>query len=687
MPEITTDKIDVTLEEASKKDIQSIEEAPESFGSWLNLELSEEKLQTITDRILEEINNIEEDRAPWYEKVKQYRNMYNQKVKETSLPFSGSFNLCVPLSNKIIDACVSQTEEAFEDVDPKWVIQMPPDKNLADSKTIQEKALDYFSDTEMDFRQDWNKVYHDAYLLGTGWMCMTFKREFTKVRDYVEYKDLASFQKDYPKDWFKYKKYIDKLSKGETVSLVVEYNQEMYRSPKPEHVEWEDVYVPVKTNGLEGMLKSRLIARYVPKRWEEIYIDETRGDYIKGKAEKLRTKEGDNGMPEIDPEYLKKTYDTFEVQYFVDIDDDNVEERCLFNIEKEHRLCLRAIRYPYNHNHPYIIPYYIQTNLEGIYQAGMGEKLINLNIALNAVLNHTLNSSVIANSLSLKVRSGTDAVRALYEHQWYPGSILELMNVDDVQQFNFATPNLSSLLNLFSIIERFGEDISGMSNYVFGQESSQDPTAPASKTLALMQRSEIKLRSYIKCLKRSNNEAGYQALRLIYQYVPKSTLAQILGIDEAKITQVFQYPLKAITQASGFAIEKIFAKKDNMEFIQMLLKDPLISGDPKRRVTAYRLMANDWGSNWDKKVDTPVEKDQEGKAVTYLVPAVEEIQQHEQEAQQAELAKKQEVITKAVHGVLDQGGTPEQAQEVAHDALSHYDMLKQQPPQPQKGGK
>ena len=102
MPEITSDKIDVVLEDATKKDIQSIEEAPESFGSWLNLELSEEKLQTITDRILEEINNIEEDRVPWYEKVKQYRNMYNQKVKETSLPFSGSFNLCYHKDTEVL---------------------------------------------------------------------------------------------------------------------------------------------------------------------------------------------------------------------------------------------------------------------------------------------------------------------------------------------------------------------------------------------------------------------------------------------------------------------------------------------------------------------------------------------------------------------------------------------------------
>ena len=669
----------VVLETFSKKEIAKMEELPQSFGSWLNLNLSSEKLQTIVDNIISEIDEIEEARKPRYEKVKQYRNQYDQIVQDTSLPFPGSMNLCVPLTTKNVDACVSQTEEAFEDVDPKWAIMTPPDKNLIEARDTQEKILDYYSDTEMEDSAAWTKVYHDAFLLGTGWLGMVFKREFIKVRDYVEYDSLDKFKIDYPDDWVKYPKYVEKLSMGQAIKLVVEYNQEVCRSAKPEHCKWEDVYVPLGTEGLEGMLKARIIARYVPKRWEEIYIDETRGDYIKGVSEQLKKKAGADGKmsEDIDPEYLKKTYDTYEVQYFVDIDDDNIEERCLFNIEVEHKLGLRAIRYPYNHGRPYVIPYYIQTNESGIYQKGMGEKLQNLNIALNAILNHTLNASIIANSLSLKVRSGSDAVRALYEHQWYPGSILELMNPDDVQQFNFATPNLSSLINLFGLVERFGGDISGIINYSVGQESADDPQAPASKTIALMRKAEIKLRSYIKCLKRSNNEAGYQALRLIYQFVPKQRIAKILGMEEAKVSEMFQYPLKAITQSSGFAIEKLFEKRDNMEMLDILMKDPIIASDPKRRVTGYRILAKDWGSNWDKKIE-------------YIVPTVAEIARDEQQAARDSIIKKQEFIKRAVQEALDQGATPEEARTIAMRASETQDMLSQQQAaqnQPPQGAK
>lgn len=660
-------KKDIDISLASEKEIQD--------KTWLDINLDEDELKIVVNKILAEIDKIEEDRAPILSQIKQYRNQYDQVVEETSMPFPGSFNLCVPATPKVVDACVSQTEEAFEDVDPKWTIQTPPDKNLIPARDLQEKTLDYYSDAEMEDTEAWQKVYHDAFLLGNGWLALPYKREYMRIRDFVEYSSIEQFQKDFPSDFLKYPKYLEDLAQGKIVKMVVEYNQEIMASPKPEHIEWEDVYVPINTNGLQGMLKSRIVARYVAMRWEEIKIEEEEKNYIKGVSEDLKYKVGNDGSPQadIDPEYMKKIFDTFEVIYFVDIDGDGIEERCLFNIEKSHKKCLRAIRYPYNHNRPYITPYCIQWTRKGIYQPGLGEKLQSLNIALNAILNHTLNASIIANSLSLKVRQGTDAVRALYEHQWYPGSVLELMNLDDVQQFTFNTPNLSSLINLFAIVERFGEDVSGIVNYALGQESQEDPQAPASKTIALMRKSEIKLRRYIKSLKKSNNEVGYQALRLIYQYVPKSRIAKIFGIAENMVTALFQYPLKAITQSSGFAIEKMFEKRDNQQMSQMLLQEPLVAQDPIRRLRLYRINAKDFGSNWDKKIEL-------------VLPSEEEVLQKQQEAKRQADEKKMNVVRQAAQAILEQGGTEEEARQAGMMASQRYDALLQQQGQNQPQG-
>ena len=99
----------IEVKKADDKIVEQLEEKILSAGSWLDLNLSEEKLQEITNNILEEIESIEGERKPIENKIKQYRNQYDQIVEESSLPFSSGFNLCVPTTAKNIDACVSQT--------------------------------------------------------------------------------------------------------------------------------------------------------------------------------------------------------------------------------------------------------------------------------------------------------------------------------------------------------------------------------------------------------------------------------------------------------------------------------------------------------------------------------------------------------------------------------------------------
>ena len=644
---------------------EGMEDKPLSFGNWLKLNLSDDKKKEITENILKQIQSIVDDRQGWEEKVAMYRNSYAGEMEETSIPFAGCFNLNVPIITKYQDACVSQTEEAFEDVDPKWTIELPYNKSLEKYVETQERILDYYSDTEMEDSDVWTKIYHDAFLLPCGWGGMVYKREVERIRTKRTYKDVKSFQRDFPDDYKDYPNYIKKLETGKVVEIIAEYNQEMSRSPRPEHYEWEDIVVPLETDGLLGMKKARIIARRIPMKWEEIATLEQEGDYNAGVSDELRysAEIGKDETKVIDPDYMKREYTTWEVTYFVDIDDDGQEERCMFNIAEDHRLCMRDIRYPYDHHRPYIIPFYIQKTRVGIYQPAMGEKLMHVNIAANATLNNTLNASTIANSLSLKVRSGTDAVRALYEHRWYPGSILELSHLDDVDQFQFGTPNLAGLINLFAIIERFGEDVSGIVNYQVGKESPDDPTAPASKAFALMRKAEIKLRRYIKCLKRSNNEMGYQALRLIYQFTPKQRLAEILGVKPEEVMDYKILPIKCKTQATGFSLEKMFAKRDNMQMVGILLKDPMIAGDPLKRAQVYETVAAEHGSNWDKKLRKII--------------SVDEVKEKQEAAQKAEQEKDMQIGRKAAKQVLEQGGTKEQAKEAGDQAITMYKQMQQ----------
>ncbi len=656
-----------------------------SFGSWMRLELSEEEQQQIADNVYKKILKIHQERKELEADIVSFRNQYYGKVQEKDTPYADCFNLNVPITPKIVDAAEAQCEEAFEEVDPKWQVGPSARKEMYQIRDQQEKVLDYYEDIEMHDSESWGKAYHDAFLLGNGWLGMPYKRDFEKVMEYREYNSIDLFMQDYPDDYQKYPKILDKLNAGQKVKIIAEFKQEICRSPVPEKYEWEDVYVPLNTKGIRGMHKAKIAARRIWKTWAEIYEQEERkgknglvsGDFISGTAEKIKYKLDEANKEVIDPEYTSKEYETFEAIYFATLKDSPIPVRLLVNIilpqntlseeaEGGRVIPARIIRYPYFHNRSYIVPVVIKTDKPGIYQDGFGAMLQDIHIAANATLNHVLDASVIANSLSLKAREGSSGASRVDVHKWYPGSVLELSNMDDVQQFTFNTPNLSSLINLFVIIERFAGDATGVVNYLLGQESGEDPNAPAVKQRALTRKAELKLRKYIKNIRRSINEMGYQALRLIYQFTPSETLEQIIG-DPVGETKEFMKPaLKTVAQASAFDLDTMMMKGDSLQFLQMLTKmEPLFINNPVARMRAWRILARNWGSNWHMWVEQ-------------ILPTADEIQKQITAAQQAAAQKRTNVGIQAATQIKQQGGSDEDAQAAGSRAIEVYDQIQKE---------
>jgi hypothetical protein len=238
--------------------------------------------------------------------------------------------------------------------------------------------------------------------------------------------------------------------------------------------------------------------------------------------------------------------------------------------------------------------------------------------------------------------------------------------MDDVQQFMFNTPNLSSLIQLFTIIERFAGDSTGVINYILGQESGEDPGAPWRKQASLTRKAELKLRKYIKNIRRSINEAGYQALRLIYQFVPSETLTNIIGEDVSSSKDFLSTPMKTITQASAFDLDTAMMKQDSMDFLNLLTKlEPTFAGNPVSRMRAWRILARNWGSNWNKWIEQ-------------LLPTPEQLQAQMDEAQKQAQYKRANVGVMAAKKVKEAGGTDDEARESGSRAVEAYDELQRQ---------
>jgi hypothetical protein len=677
-------KHDVNIQVAGKDQIAE-NDKPLSVGSYLDLPLDDIDKQAYTDKILKRIDEIVEnqDRKDIMELAKVWRSQYYGILEETSFPFAGAYNLDTKMTCKYQDAVVAQTQEAFDDADPHWTIGPVNNEEVLKVRDKQEQVLDYYDDTEMRNNEDLEAIRHDAFLLGVGWEEVVFDRNFIRVRDRKTYKTAVEFVKDFPNDAVKHKSIIDKLISGEEQELILEYNQEWRRAPKRRHVEFEDAIVPLTAKGIEGINKADVKGVRRMMKWHEINKLEREGDFEKGVSERLKYKESNrDGMVirEVDPEYLYKDFELFDVQYWINISIDGEERRVLtlWTVEKDQAVCCRAIRYPYDHMRSYLIPHCIQYTSKGLYQDGFGRKMQDIHLAANATLNHVLNASLLANSLSLKVRSQSDSARRVFEHQWYPGSVLELQNLEDVQPFIFSTPNLVSLINLFSIIEQFAQDTTGIVNYQLGTESPQDPGAPASKVYGLTKKAEKKLARYIKNLKRTEDEAGYQALRLIYQFIPTKTISGILGENVGDTKDFLQPAIRVVTNAAAFDLERMFEQRDDMMMFQMLMQDPEIAADPEKRSKLWSIVAKSKGSNWDKKL-------------IGIMPSPEEMRQRKEEARRKQEQKKQQLIKDAATKALTEGASAEEARAVGLKAGKMAENMAEraraQAQQPVKKGK
>ena len=210
-------------------------------------------------------------------------------------------------------------------------------------------------------------------------------------------------------------------------------------------------------------------------------------------------------------------------------------------------------------------------------------------------------------------------------------------------------------------------------NYLLGQEDASDPNAPGVKQRALTRKAELKLRKYIKNIRRSINEAGYQALRLIYQFTSPEVLTQITGesVDDSK--DFMKPALKTVAQAAAFDLDTMAMKSDSLAFLQMLMKlEPMFVNNPVARSRAWHILARNWGSNWNQWI-------------TLLIDSPEKIQAQMDQAKAEAQQKRVQVGVQAATKIKQQGGSDDDARTAGLRALEVYDVMSEEKMAAQKG--
>lgn len=583
------------------------------------------------ERIIEEIwdewNEIEQERAQsnregtWDSLLNQYKS----KMAENE---DRQFNLSRPTTKIKIRGISRLMHRALFESDPIYTVVPRPEFHREGGQDVADKQtdfLDYKMDVELPFKQVKRKVINSACIYGVGIEKMFHKIERRKRKrsetwkgnpivmldrrtgaEVIINKSLERLLAKYPDlpD-----SYIKDMQEGKEIHFEVDYMETVKNDPLPKMVDIRNFYVRESCEGYDGLCDQLLIGEKVEYSWWELKRMERRG--IFKNIDRIKFETNDNGKltANVREGYKNKEYTIRECTYQAKLKDNDEEEtKCVFWIEEETKTLIGTSYYPWDGLDCIYNPHYVLNEEDGFYQPGIAEDLTDLNIAENLFLNFGLEGAWLSNMVTPITPRGSDIDQQFLTKDWAHGLPLNAEpdeQVDFLQKYMKPT-NLRDVIVILQTIAKASDDVSGYSQLLTGRESELDPRAPASKTIALMQRSGINIRDYIKCLLPAFNRTAEMLLQMYYQISQegrayKMRPERITG-EQNLFSQIKREEMIARTnieaKASSFDFDKINERKQDLALYQVVRQELLIAKNPQAVHMLLKNLIKGWSPKW-----------------------------------------------------------------------------------------
>ena len=591
------------------------------------LELSEEQRTRLVLELKAEVKVIQEERdskqlgAKW----DALDNQYDGKVNEDELM---QFNLNRNITKVKIDNIVTSCSEAFFETDPIFAVTPRPEfgKGNIEICNKQQDFLDYKVDN-LPFKPEMDLVFHSAAVKGLGWLELfhDIKREPRKREEYYESKmeiakdpsgqpipnadntgpqmkskGLDEFLSNWPSALKDYPGKCKALSEGKDIEFVAVYKETIYNDPKPKFHDIKDVLVRAKTDGYEGLKTTRLIAVRENFTWWELKKEE-QADKFYDIDDLVNLKDGER--PE---NHETLDYDILKCTYCFRMNPDNDEEtKIICWMAEEKKIIIGSTLYPYYAVPCCYLPFTLKRKKKGIYQPGVAEDMTDSNIAENAILNATLETAYITNTVT-PITKDPEVQAQFLEKRFAHGVPIEADagSIDFLQKY-MKPADIGGMLSLMQYLVLGDDQVSRVSSLMSGAESPFDPNAPARKTMALLQQSGRGIMDYVKHLLPTFNEIGYILLLMYFQmskqgkeYKPSPERSS----DEnpfATLTRNDMVTRTSIeTQAYAFVEDKVNEKVLDLSLYQTIRQEPLIAKNPDAVYTLLNQLVTGWSPKW-----------------------------------------------------------------------------------------
>lgn len=596
------------------------------------LELSPEEEKRIVDEILAELEEIEKE----YQEKKldeQWDSLDRQYDGEMAEIEGMQFNLSTRTTAIKVNAIVQALMDAFFEGDRVFSITARPEFDKQGGQDVldaQEDFLDYKIDEVVPLEEECEPLFHSSVLKGAGILKVCMRTEIRKRKmdefypgvkidetgKIVDDSGIKALLAAHPDAMKKYPKDIEALAKGKDLSLTVGYDEVVYDDPLPKHIDLKDFRVRLLTNKMQGLRDTLLVAERKKYTYWELKLEEKR-ENLKG-IDKL-IYEDDAHEKEKKPiaKFANKEYELWECTFYTRLkaDDSNDADsyiKCVFHVNKEKKTMHDSVFFPYYTIDTQYIPFYIKRRKKGFYEDGVGKDLTSTNVAENIILNVALEGAYISNLVTPIVKKGSSLAEQFISKAWTHGMPLE---VDAGEKPDFLSKymkpsNTPELLQLKAFMRQEGAEISGVNeSFATGRADPIDPTAPASKTIALLERSGINVKQYIKRILPSMNEVANVIMQMYFQKfqsVQKKEMKYRVSADRAKEGQMFAVMTRdqmsaktnAQSQALAFDFNKMNQRKETVALWQMLRSEPTLARNPWAIYQLGKKVIGSFGYYW-----------------------------------------------------------------------------------------
>lgn len=217
-------------------------------------------------------------------------------------------------------------------------------------------------------------------------------------------------------------------------------------------------------------------------------------------------------------------FELFEVVYKFDANQDGRAEDCVFVVDVQKNIVLRAQPSPYWHGQrPYVD--YTPFPREGYFFGySIVEILEGLQDIDDTVTDQLLDAGTLANSPFI-TRKNTNN-NNLTPSKLYPGLIVDVDEHDDYQLHSWALPSNDNFLDR-QVISHMAEMLSGVTDATAGLQPSE--SRPLGETTALLERAGYRFQVIIERMQRASARLARQIVGLERQYLTPEAEQEITG--------------------------------------------------------------------------------------------------------------------------------------------------------------